>query len=621
MSVAIAPASSRTVIDLAMVGFHKVEAEARQLSNPQAPDLETSIEDFVRGPEGLDLGAEPFPRVITTIAEIMDGGPTHPTTGLRQHYIEAFLEWGIGAGKDYTASIYLLCKAARALQGMIAGTFWYQYGLARGSRIELAHFAPDESSATEVLHSELVGKAADAPWFAKFAPVDDKMRTRIRFRRSSLKGDYWPLEIVPRGCSLSKRLGRNLYAATIDEANFWSNTEGVRGDDVMALYHAITRRLRSRFGEAGQLLMITSSNYDGDLSSRKETESHDPAARIYYSRAASWEIKPPNRYNAAGLTFDYQQKDARGAVVKVWQGIPVDLKGDFESDPDLALRDYAGVRYGSEQTFDSDAQWLFKEPAPPRGRGPLLNWASPIIAPYRLDPAYTPQAGVDYFLHFDLATSGDPRADGLGIAMTHAELLQAEDLVDTAAFAGEPYAHAAVVVDFAVRVRPEDVGGERSLEATRQFVYDLQAAGFQLGCVSYDGYQSTDSRQILAQHGVTTMLISVDRTPAAYQTTKRLLHAGRIIYGPSVWLNEYQWLRIKTGNKVDHLPSKTKDCSDSVAGAVMNCWRHIVAHLVDDKVSGSDAERLERHRARKVSTEKERQARHAERKAGRRGVS
>jgi hypothetical protein len=588
-----------------------------QTPAPRKAIIEASVEDFIRGDQGLDLGDEPFPRVVSTITDLMDGGYHDPLTNSTHPYLEAFLEWGIGAGKDYAASVYLLCNAARVLQSMIAGTFWFRHGLATNSRIELAHFAPDEASATEVLHSELVSKADGAPWFRKFAPIDDKMRTRIRFRRTGRKGDYWPLEIVPRGCSMSKRLGRNLYRATIDEANFWANTTGVTGDDALNLYYAISRRLRSRFGDAGQLLMFSSSNYDGDLSSRKEKEAIDPTRRIFYSKAASWEVKPPTRYNSAGLTFDYEEKDNRGNVVRVWKGIPIDLKGDFEGDPHLALRDYAGVRYGDVQTLDPDAEWLFKEPPAPEGRGPIPTFGSPFLMPYGMDRAYLPLEDTDYFLHFDLATSGDPRADGLGISLVHPELLMEDELFPSTAFANEPYSNVVMVIDFAERVMPKDVGGERCIEDTRQFVYDLLALGFPLACVSYDGFQSTDSRQILAQHGVTTRLISVDKTLAPYQTLKRLLHAGRVIYGPSVWQPEYAGLKLKGAKKVDHAPGKSKDGSDAAAGAVYSCWMTTVALMAGRDPDGGDAERITRMKQRRSKQDADRQERHGRREEDR----
>ena len=604
--------------DLVFAGMRRYKE--RDLGAAAEPvSIHSSVEEFIRGESGLYLGDDPFPRVVATIAELLDGGYRDPETDELHPYQEAFLEWGIGAGKDYMASVYLLCNAARILQGMITGSFWPRHrGIAKSTQIELAHFAPNEETAKLVLHAELIGKADHAPWFRKFAQIDDKLKTKIRFKRPGSRDDYWPLEIVPHGCSQINRLGRNIYRAAIDEANFWSNTSGVTGDDALNLYNTISRRLQSRFGENGQLLMFSSSNYDGDLSSRKAKEATDPTRRIYYSKAASWEIKPPTRYNSGGRTFDYEEKDNRGTVVRVWQGIPVDLKGSFDGDPQLALRDYAGVRYGDVQALDPDAEWLFKEFPPPGGRGPIPGWRTPFLRAYEMDRQYVPLPETDYFLHFDLATSGDPRADGLGIGLAHVEMLNDDELFTTEAFANEPYSNAVVVVDLAERVLPKDVGGERCIEDTRQFVYDLQALGFQLACVSYDGFQSTDSRQILAQHGVTTQLVSVDKTLAPYQTLKRLLHAGRVIYGKSVWTGEYAGLKMTAqARKVDHAPGRSKDASDAVAGAVYQAWMNAVAVMAGRDPDAADEERVLRMKQRRSKSEADRQERHDRREAER----
>jgi len=585
---------------LALQGFDDAAGEGVGLSGD-----DFSVESFIRDESGLDLGDEPYPLVVQTLAKILEGG-----------WHEAFLEWGIGAGKDYASSVFLLIKAAEVLRGMILGTFWSDHGLAGGSRIELTCFAPELTSAVDVLYSELSGKAREAPWFERYAPVDDKMKRRIRFCRPGRTGDYWPLEIVPRGRSSTTKLGRNLFAAVIDEAGFWPRSTGVSGDTLEDTYSAVTRRLRSRFGPNGQLLMISSSAYEGDMATQKEREAAAEGSHVFFMRAPTWEVKPPERFSSTE-TFDYTECDDKGETIKVWPGIPEDLHPDFDRDPEAALRDYGCKRYEAEQPFDALARGLLEEDPPPQGRGPLLE-PPPVLAeipgsPYTLDPDWRPLPEAVYFIHFDLAVSGNPQADGLGVAMTHAEEWSDAELWPTEAFRGEPYCNWAVVVDFAARIMPEHVGGERSVEDTRQLVYDLQAAGVRIGCVSYDGFQSTDSRQMLARRGVTTRLLSVDRDIAAYQTVKRLLHTGRLVYGSSVWMAEYMRLDLINGKKVDHLPGRSKDASDAVAGATYNCWNYVVG-MASGGERGDDA-RAERRSRQRGKEEQARLTRHDQRRA------
>ena len=119
--------------------------------------------------------------------------------------------------------------------------------------------------------------------------------------------------------------------------------------------------------------------------------------------------------------------------------------------------------------------------------------------------------------------------------------------------------------------------------------------------------------RILAQHGVTTRLISVDKTLAPYQTLKRLLHAGRVIYGQSVWQGEYCNLKMHSAKKVDHPPGKSKDGSDAVAGAVYSCWMSTVALLAGRKPDAEDEERVTRMKRRRGQQDAERQERHSRR--------
>jgi len=568
-----------------MRGWHGAAGEGRGLSS-----ADFSVEAFIRDDSGLDLGDEPYPLVVQTLAEILEGG-----------WHEAFLEWGIGAGKDYASSVFLLIKAAEVLRGMILGSFWSDHGLAGGSRIELTCFAPELASAVDVLYSELSGKAREAPWFERYAPIDDKMKRRIRFCRPGRVGDYWPLEIVPRGRSTTTKLGRNLYAAVIDEAGFWPRSTGVSGDTLDETYSAVTRRLRSRFGPKGQLLMISSSAYEGDMATQKEREAAREGSHVFFMRAPTWEVKPPERFSTPE-TFSHTERNDQGEVLKVWEGIPEDLRPDFDRDPEASLRDYGCKRYAAEQPFDALARALFEEEPPPQGRGPALDVPRVLAgiagSPYALNPDWRPLPDATYFLHFDLAVSGNPQADGLGVGMLHAEQRTSAELWPTEAFRGEPYQNWVIVVDFSARIMPEHVGGERSVEDTRQLVYDLQAAGVRIGCVSYDGFQSTDSRQMLARRGVTTRLLSVDRDTAPYQAVKRLLHAGRMVYGSSVWMAEYMRLDLVNGKKVDHLPGRSKDASDAVAGATFACWNRLVASVAGDGQAEADARATRRSKQR-----------------------
>ncbi len=114
----------------------------------------------------------------------------------------------------------------------------------------------------------------------------------------------------------------------------------------------------------------------------------------------------------------------------------------------------------------------------------------------------------------------------------------------------------------------------------------MRRHGFNIAQVSYDGFQSVDSRQILQRQGFRTKLVSVDRDLAAYETLKELINTGRLRmpdYEPLK--RELRSLEIIRGRKVDHPPRGSKDVADSVAGAVSEAVRawgggEITGHVV-----------------------------------------
>jgi len=574
-----------------MTGVRLGEKRLAELEELQVPPpiVAEDVQDFIRGPEGLLLGDEPYPAVVDLLQTVYG-----------DNWIEAYLEMGIGSGKTYFASLFVAVVCADVLQQMIAGTFWKDHGLADQSRIEIPVLAPGAQGAQDVIFEEFAGKARRSPWFARWAPIDTRLQSRLVFKNPAT-GSRFPLWVIPRGESTKQPLGRNVYAAVIDEAGFWNVSTGKTGDMVRVMYNLISRRMRSRFGMRGKLLMISSASYEGSLATEMESKAKRPDARTYYRRASTWEFKPRDRWIDEG-TFSYTERDGRGRVVKVWEGIPMDLKDDFDSDPMTALRDYGGRRDATQRPWDPRARDAFEDMPPPDGTGPV-EWLPPVLLPepgepYRVNDRWVPLPGVPYFLHFDLAVSDDPNSCGLGVAMCHAERWPAERRFVTNAFSGERYQGVVVVVDLATAISSADAGGPRSIEDTRILLYELQALGLEIGSVSYDGFQSVDSIQVLKRRGIPARYLSTDKTVEPYTTLLRLLHSGHLVYNhdPADWMVEYRDLTLMNGKQVDHLPGNAKDASDGLAGAVHTCWSYVVAQHgdVNDGEGGGNDPLLDR---------------------------
>lgn len=112
-------------------------------------------------------------------------------------------------------------------------------------------------------------------------------------------------------------------------------------------------------------------------------------------------------------------------------------------------------------------------------------------------------------------------------------------------------------------------GGEVDLAKVREFIIALRERGFNIAGVSYDGFQSADSQQILRRHGFVVKTVSVDRNMSQYQMLKELAQEGRLtLYRYPPFFEEAAQLEIIREQKVDHPRGGSKDVTDAVAGAV-----------------------------------------------------
>ena len=156
--------------------------------------------------------------------------------------------------------------------------------------------------------------------------------------------------------------------------------------------------------------------------------------------------------------------------------------------------------------------------------------------------------GTRYFIHFDLAKNKDKA----GLAMVHREPT------------------GVVVVDLMHAIAPLP-GKNIDFAALRDFVYLFQERGCAIELVTYDQWQSEDSRQILESKGFKTDYVSADKTTAPYDTAIEMLTTGRLdYYNHPIFLREMRALRTN-GLKYDHPKKGSKDVADAVACATWAC--------------------------------------------------
>jgi hypothetical protein len=171
---------------------------------------------------------------------------------------------------------------------------------------------------------------------------------------------------------------------------------------------------------------------------------------------------------------------------------------------------------------------------------------------------FFPVPGRRYFMHFDLSKN----RDATGIALCHRERPK-------------------MCVDFMLEVRPKPDKDINYGQLREVFVYPLVKRGFILECISFDGFQSEETRQVLEERGLHTDSVSVDKTTEPYDTVIELILDDQLdFYGYRPFTQQLEELRLVNGLRYDH-PKRfkdgsmgRKDVSDAVAGCVFSAVRY-----------------------------------------------
>lgn len=483
-----------------------------------------TIQRFIDGSKYLNAGEQCCEAVRDALIHLFD-----PDAG----YQEGALIWGIGAGKSYLTSIATAYIAYRVLCLPNAAA---HYGLAPGSQIAIANFSVTATQAKAVVFEEIAARIDASPAFAEPGFQRDKtIRSELR----------WPdrgLRIFPGNSQATSAIGYNILAAVVDEASWLpevqesvrvaGQTGGHQYDAAEELYNALAKRMLSRGNEQWRndslLLMISSPRYVGDFLEGKALEARTND-QVYTSRIPTWAGHPAS--NLSGGSF---RDETCGAV-------PIEYFEQFKRNPERARRDLGAVPSIAIGGFFSDPAVIYANTDP--------DMQSPFLADGQFSPGWRGEGMPALHVHVDLGL----RRDACGIAGAYA-------LRD-----------GRIVQAFVKRVTPEDHEGEIDFERIRDFIIVLRDVhGWEIKRVTYDGWQSVDSQQMLRKRGITTEQVSVDKDTVAYDTYKDLLCSGRLVYYfDEALVGELSRLELIRGKKVDHPPNGSKDIADAAAGAVL----------------------------------------------------
>ncbi len=581
--------------------------------------------EFVQSPHYADAGDAVWPSVIEAGEEI--------TSGL---YVETVGTGSIGCAKTTLAlwvqmyEVYrLLClKNPHAL-----------FALDPRSEIEVVFQSLDKGTATDVIYQRFRNMVEAAPVFRDIFPFDPDLKSRL----------VWPernLVVKPIKGDAGGAMGQNVIGGIIDEINYMAQVEkskktrGELYDQAVENYNSIKRRRESRFMASGgalpgMLFLTSSKRYAGEFTDRKIAEARHNK-RIYVWDRTVWDVKPdpdfwppePGQdgadvplifassekfcvYMGTLTTKPYIVDSARPPTVtsenqRLFGYAPVEYLDAAKADLLGFLRDDMGVGTTAIHPFvaepDKVAACFGTRPSIFTREVVNLDDMRVGILPDNIEKPEAPR-----FVHIDLSQTGASCGFAIGWVPEFVQVKRG----------GEIEVMPRINIDGRLEIVPPRAG-EIEFSKVREIIYTLISLGMNIRWVTFDQFQSTDSRQILARKGLQTGLQSMDRTALPYEVAKQAYYDGRVSSPPhEKCLGEYTRLeKIEATSsrhgRIEHPMGGSKDVSDADGGVINGLSRRrevwvmhgvplqsIPRHLQKQKLEGDEEDGRDDPRTRK----------------------
>ncbi|TXH19408.1 MAG: hypothetical protein E6R03_00560 [Hyphomicrobiaceae bacterium] len=425
---------------------------------------------------------------------------------------EVIFTGAIGTGKTFNAVIALGYDVYKLSCLRQPQTF---YGLAEGSKIVYGLYNVFKYKVGTTSFPVLKNFVTSSPYFQKHFTRDPNVETTLRFPHN--------IQIIS-GSSDLHAIGDNLHAALIDEANFMKEKakkkdEGAHSQ-AMQLHQSIQRRQESRFRTPGRIYLVSSKKHESSYTTNYIRRSRGRPS-VYIADLALWDTKPKSFYRGFGdkkfrvyvgtavqesrILKENEVAPENAEIVYV----PEKHRDAFEMDVEGSLRDIAGVETVATRPLIQNRERLMQcvdRSIPYAFTGPTLlvgvkseetiedffKHAEVLdVRASRYIPKRNP--GALRFAHIDLALTGDCA----GISVGHVADIRR---VKRARADGSSYEATAPVIEIDIMTRVKaPIGDEIDISKIRAFLVALRQYGYNLHTISYDGWQSADSIQILTK--------------------------------------------------------------------------------------------------------------------------
>lgn len=422
------------------------------------------------------------------------------------------------------------------------------------------------------------------PWFRKKLRPDPYLESEMYFVDKNIR-------IFMGNADDDAILGEAVIACAVDEINFMvivekSKKAAVDGrsgkfDQAKQIYTALSSRKKGRFTNQGVMVGIlcisSSTKYKGDFTDQRIEEANlNDEQGVYVYRKMQHQVKPADRF--CGKRFKVVVSNELVAQTRMLKegetlpegahivSIPIEFKDDFEKDIYRALRDYCGIADRTISPFIRNRDKLQEAFLRWKQAGNVDILVKPVVE-LAVDGMPQIAAGIKCkdktkprYIHIDLSINNDP----CGVSM-----IRFDGMVTMERAGGITERLPKCTVEFAATIIPSETH-EIDIAEVRAWAQSFKSQyGFPVKQITYDQFQSVESRQELRKQGVKTQRVSVDESLQPYVEYRDAIYDGRVDLYPNPQLMEelYNLEYDAARGKIDHPVNGSKDTADSSCGA------------------------------------------------------
>ena len=512
----------------------------------------------------------------------------------------------IGIGKSTAAEIIMLRKLYELSCYENVNAMFH---LMSKTSIMFIYFSVNKRQAERTGFGDMRNLVDSSPYFKDNFPRRNRLNDVLMFPEGLM---------FAYGSGTSDSIGMSVIGTIFDEANFSGGyRDAGNADKASEMYAGIVNRSNSRFiidGGTNHALniLVSSSTTESSVVERQIAASKDDPHTIICS-PSQWEVKPdkfskvffyvckgtdylephivrstddinnfriseglPKEKYVDGLEeFDDIDKEIQKLPPHQqakFLKVPIDLKAGFETNIMRSLQDMGGVAIASSgKLFNSVA--VYNDCVHEKFHHPFVSESIIIstgdtieIKDYLKQSFHFKYPERPRYIHIDQSY----RTDDTGISCVYIdEIVRDENGMLKPIFG----------VDFMIQINPPKPPRKIAIYKIRNFIVFLnKVMGVHLGMVSYDIFNSEESRQILEEMGYNVRYQSVDRNDKAYLDLVEIMYEGRLrMYDyPIVRKEIFNLIHDRNKRKVDHPKTNpdgttgTKDVSDSLCGCIEN---------------------------------------------------